>query len=121
MAPIAKHIKIEAEEIANGYVVTIVEQTHRGSDFGVRGNEDWKAPNGLVLASAGYPAAIVEDEQLLYFYVRGSSVPTDFYRVHLSEPHFAKLRAAVEAYNKAFEGPAPPAVPRPTTKIVTVG
>ena len=95
-----KHIKIEVLRTKWGNkVLRIVEQTHRGVDFGIDSDGVFEH-NGFSLRSSEYPSALPTMDAL---YVRGSSKEDDNRVVCVpSEEWLNALRDAVKAYNRFF-------------------
>ena len=92
-----KHIKIEVLKTKWGNkVLRIVEQTHRGNDFGVDDCEF--EHNGFYLRSGEYPEIHLDG-----LYVRGDDERGDNWILCVrSEEWLSALRDAVKAYNHYF-------------------
>lgn len=91
-----KHIKIEIRTTPKGKVGRIVEQTHRGIEFG-RETKSY-LHNEFELSSVGYP-----NSELNKLFVKGSyDYGADNSFKIPSELWLSKLRACVKAYNREF-------------------
>ena len=94
-----KHIKIEVKDLGEGWgkVLKIVEQTHRGHNFGISGNS-YTYKNFTITS-----LSCISCRSSNYFYVRGSNKDKDnnFIRVP-SEECLQDLRETVRAYNTEF-------------------
>lgn len=102
-----KHIKFKAEVAAPDFQqvsVTILEQTHRGSQF-VNNGYAYRH-GGYLLESCQYPERMSPGSGV---FMRGTSSDSDERTVTLPVAEYAKFKAAVEAYNKEFADPAPKA------------
>lgn len=95
-----KHIKYKAEAVAPDFTrikVQILEQTHRGSEFGEKGSTEFYHA-GISLGSIGNPAAGVT-----LFYVRGSVSAADNNVMEMSVAAYQNFKKIVEAYNEYFK------------------
>jgi hypothetical protein len=99
-----KHLKVAIYEIRGvGNFLEILEQTHRGSDFGWT-CEEFNSSRGVCLRSRNHPEAT---ETALY--VRGNSKSMDNVAIRIKQP-IADIIQAVREYNKAFQDLAPTSV-----------
>ena len=99
-----KHIKIEVKDLGKewGKVLRIVEQTHRGYNFGDC-NVTSFLHNDFGLYSVAIPSSI--DPDILY--VRGDNKTKDNLMICVpSEKWLQKVRETVRAYNKYFKDKA---------------
>ena len=95
-----KHLKIEVLTTAWGKILRIVEQTHRGKEFGRDGQESFTASNGFLLQSYCFPEGGGAGESLL---VRGSSVKEDMKIVVVrSDEWLERCCEALREYNRIF-------------------
>jgi len=76
----------------------IIEQSHRGSNFGDE-SSDFSASNGIVLASSLFP-------QIGYtaFYVRGTNHDEDDKILKTTSKTFERIQFAIQEYNNFFNG-----------------
>ncbi len=94
-----KHIKLRCHLTAfkEEALLEILEQTHRGSDFGYDG-ETIFYHQGIKLCSETYPA-IYDGSEL---YLRGHETTKDFMRIRIASSLWPRIKEAVEEYNRAF-------------------
>ena len=107
--PQKKVLDVTLFQVDNHVIGFISQQSHVGLEFGLSNHEKWTAPNGFYLASI-YCAEISEHN---FLFVRGSGdfhqqVPTSIYCEFATNAAATKwadgCKAAVEAYNKFFDG-----------------
>ena len=80
------------------YSFRIVEQSHRGSEFG-DGVPYFSASNGIELTSSGHPEIGYQT-----LYVRGSSWNEDNKTVKADGALFRRIQAAIQEYNDYYAG-----------------
>jgi hypothetical protein len=78
----------------------ISEQSHIYNKFGTKFNlnNNFKASNGVILSSYGYPEIIL-NENGIKFFVRGTDKTKNFIYIHTSYDIFRKINDAINEYN----------------------
>lgn len=105
-----KHIKVSCS-ITSGYtdeaVLTIIEQTHIGQNFGEH-YSNYFIHNGIALISSAFPeywegdAHAISSELVLHtLYVGGLSTPKGLTRIPSSV--WPPVKEAIQAYNEYFK------------------
>lgn len=96
-----KHIKFKAKlRIDLSRVeVQIIEQTHRGPQFGNRPDHSFRSSDGFALCSAGGPQV-----GITLVYMRGSCDFADDNVILLRLDVYKRFKQAVEEYNEYFGG-----------------
>lgn len=97
-----KHIKLEIDRLTDRDVTFHVsEQSHRGSEFGVRADTFYSKNGNIRLCSSACPEWRPWDN---YLYVRGSDRGLDKSKMRASLEEFESIKLAVAEYNK-INGP----------------
>lgn len=91
-----KKLKLEAVEVWDGYVIRIVEQTHRNSEFG-NGGSQFISSDGFKLDSWICPEFVRDN-----LYVRGSNEKKDKTNILVGSDNIERIKKAVSEYNEAF-------------------
>jgi hypothetical protein len=96
---VRKHIKYEAKLTPDllSVIVKITEQTHRGSRFGIDGDE-FKTNYDAVLCSCGGPEALS-----IMIFMRGAERSMDKNPLKFSLERYAQFKSTVLAYNEYFK------------------
>lgn len=105
----SKHIKVQATPVGPDFQtvnVQILEQTHRGRDFGKYSSTFTHA--GYTLESSSCPQVHGPN----FCFMQGSSTYDNNRVLNMPVATFTKFKAAVEAYNKEFAGPAKTVAPK---------
>lgn len=104
-----KHIKVKYIEIPEMQIVVlqVIEQTHRGKDFG-NSRCYYTAPNGVTLYSVCQPEVIIKspDGCVCHLYVRGTAISHDNAPIPVPIEYWDCIKRAIRSYNEEdFENP----------------
>jgi hypothetical protein len=92
----------------------IVEQSHRGKEFGYNGSNEFTSKNGITIRSIDIPWCEQNSDTL---YVRGASTDYDNDTMHVYPEYVPKILAAVDEYNAYFGGKETETQPEPKSKL----
>jgi hypothetical protein len=112
-----KHLKVALYGIEGlGTFLKVLEQTHRGDEFGENGENGFMASNGLCLISFEHP-----EKTSGRLYVWGSDRKKDDFIIHIRS-NVDEVVQAINEYNEHFKDPAPVEGAKvPTVKVMIVG
>ena len=94
-----KHIKIEAKKAGIGYDIRVIEQTHKGEDFG-NGVDHFEASNRFTLYSISYPM-VGSSENCLF--LQGMMSSSDNNVLYVTKDYLEKITQAVKEYNETYK------------------
>lgn len=99
-----KKLRLKAiPSIDNGWLLQVIEQTHRGIEFSGTNHigGEFEAKSGIVIYSSSFPCFVKSDKTL---YVRGYTEGEDDLYFYVPDDCLKDIADAVKEYNEMFGG-----------------